>query len=225
MYILKDCNSGYCLEGCVCVVSDIGSIVLSSLIQNIRNKGGYKNISDVPNTFFDDILKVRGISNCKCNNGTLGILNGLPDSDISLIPNKPLIVDEVVDTVTKPSNGMDKAIQLLKKQVGKPYVWGANGPGSFDCSGLTRYIYKNALGKDIPRVSYDQAKFGTEVSKKDLKEGDLVFFDTMRKGRVSHVGIYIGNNEFIHAANPNDGVIKSKLDGYYEKTYKGARRP
>lgn len=69
---------------------------------------------------------------------------------------------------------MDKAIKLLKEQVGKPYVWGANGPDSFDCSGLVRYVYKNALGKDIPRVSEDQSKVGQAVSR-NLQPGDLVF--------------------------------------------------
>lgn len=120
---------------------------------------------------------------------------------------------------------MDKAIELLKEQVGKKYVWGATGPNTFDCSGLTQYIYKEALGKDIPRVSYEQSEYGKAVDKEDLQVGDLVFFDTMNKGRVSHVGMYIGNNQFIHASNPTDGVKVSTLSGYYEKTYMGARRP
>ena len=87
---------------------------------------------------------------------------------------------------------MDKAIKLLKEQVGKPQVWGATGPDSFDCSGLVRYVYKNALGKDIPRVSEDQSKVGQAVSRENLQPGDLVFFDTMDKGKVSHVGMIIG---------------------------------
>lgn len=131
-----------------------------------------------------------------------------------------------VNNSSVTSSKMDKAMKLLEDQIGKPYVWGANGPNSFDCSGLVRYVYKNALGKDIPRVSYDQSKFGQSVDKKDLKPGDLVFFDTMNKGRVSHVGMYVGNDEFIHASNPKDGVKKSKLSSsYYQKAYRGARRP
>ena len=96
---------------------------------------------------------------------------------------------------------------------------------TFDCSGLVRYIYKNAFGKDIPRVSEDQSKVGQAVSREDLQPGDLVFFDTMDKGKVSHVGMYIGNNEFIHAANSKKGVIKSTLTGYYDKKFINARRP
>ena len=85
--------------------------------------------------------------------------------------------------------------------------------------------YKNALGKDIPRVSEDQSKVGQAVSRENLQPGDLVFFDTMDKGKVSRVGMYIGNNEFIHAANSKKGVIKSTLTGYYDKKFINARRP
>lgn len=131
----------------------------------------------------------------------------------------------VGDSSSTSNTKMDKAIDLLEEQLGKKYVWGATGPNNFDCSGLTQYIYKEALGKNIPRVSYEQSKYGKAVDKKDLQVGDLVFFDTMGKGRVSHVGMYIGNNEFIHASNPRDGVKKSTLTGYYEKKYICARRP
>ena len=139
--------------------------------------------------------------------------------------NKNLDATNNDNNLSNITPSMEKAINLLKDQVGKPYVWGGNGPESFDCSGLVRYIYKNALGKDLPRVSYEQSKVGQSVDKSDLQVGDLVFFDTMNKGRVSHVGIYIGNNEFIHAANSKKGVIKSTLSGYYEQKYMGARRP
>ncbi len=128
-------------------------------------------------------------------------------------------------SLNSTNSNMDKAIDLLKQQLGKPYVWGNEGPDSFDCSGLVQYVYKNALGKDLPRVSYEQCKVGQAVSREDLQVGDLVFFDTMNKGRVSHVGIYIGNNEFIHAANSKKGVIKSTLTGYYDKKFVNARRP
>lgn len=124
------------------------------------------------------------------------------------------------------SSKIQSAINLAKEQLGKDYVWGANGPESFDCSGLTRYLYKEAFGITIPRVSYDQAEYGKEVSKSELQPGDLVFFDTMNKGRVSHVGIYIGNDQFIHAANSKQGVITSNLTGTkYEKEYITATRP
>ena len=123
------------------------------------------------------------------------------------------------------SNSMDKAVSLIESKVGNKYVWGATGPDSFDCSGLVQYVYKNALGKNIPRTSYEQSKVGEPISRENLQVGDLLFFDTMGKGRVSHVGMYVGNNEFVHASNEKSGIKKSKLTGYYEKHYKCARRP
>ncbi|WP_373601269.1 C40 family peptidase [Paraclostridium bifermentans] len=130
-----------------------------------------------------------------------------------------------INNVSSSNNKMDDAVRLIESKVGNRYVWGATGPNTFDCSGLVQYVYKNALGKDIPRTSYEQSKFGQAVDKKNLQVGDLVFFDTMGKGRVSHVGMYVGNNEFVHAANSKDGIKKSKLTGYYETHYRGARRP
>ena len=186
-------------------VSSLGMIVtLTGLINQNRI---YESNSNINN-------------NLDSNNQTIQInnQNSNVNSNISASITTSVIVDAKDVSLTK-------AIKLLKEQVGKPYVWGANGPDSFDCSGLVRYIYKNALGKDIPRVSEDQSKVGQAVSREDLQPGDLVFFDTMDKGKVSHVGMYIGNNEFIHAANSKKGVIKSTLTGYYDKKFINARRP
>ena len=119
---------------------------------------------------------------------------------------------------------MDKAIKLLKEQVGKPYVWGSNGPDSFDCSGLVRYIYKNALGKDIPRVSEDQSKVGQAVSREDLQPGDLVFFNTSGKG-VSHVGIYVGGGNMIHSPSSGKTVSVTSINSsYYSARFVTAKR-
>jgi cell wall-associated NlpC family hydrolase len=147
------------------------------------------------------------------------------DDDINLTPIYYSSKANKTTTSTNVSSNMQEAIDLLYDQLGKPYVWGATGTESFDCSGLVQYIYKTALGKNLPRVSYEQFEVGQEIAKEDLQVGDLVFFDTMNKGRVSHVGMYVGNNEFIHAANSKQGVIKSTLTGTYEQKYLGARRP
>lgn len=133
---------------------------------------------------------------------------------------------QTLESITSnKSSQTKKAIEIAKSHLGGKYVWGATGPNAFDCSGFTQYIYKKAYGKNIPRVSYEQAKFGEKVNRENLQPGDLVFFDTMNKGRVSHVGIYIGNNKFIHAASSKSGIIESELSGYYSKKYLGARRP
>lgn len=122
------------------------------------------------------------------------------------------------------SNKVNKLIEVANKQLGKPYAWGANGPNSFDCSGLTYYVYKNALGVNLPRTSREQSKVGTKVDKKNLKAGDLVFFNTGGSG-ISHVGMYVGNNNFIHSTQPGDTVkIHSINSSYYSRTFVTARR-
>lgn len=106
--------------------------------------------------------------------------------------------------------------------IGKPYVWGAEGPRSFDCSGFTKYVY-NAFGVNLPHYTGSQIGKGSAVSRKNLKQGDLVFFNT--DGPVSHVGIYIGDGEFIHASSGSRKVTVSNLgQSYYNSRYAGARR-
>ena len=120
-----------------------------------------------------------------------------------------------------------KVIDYAKKFLGKPYVWGAQGPNGFDCSGFTYYVYKNSAGKTLPRTSSAQSKYGTYVSKSNLKPGDLLFFDTVgaNNGVVTHCGIYIGNNQFIHAASGQGKVVINNLNSsYYINSYVNARR-
>ncbi|MEV0439175.1 NlpC/P60 family protein [Streptomyces spectabilis] len=95
----------------------------------------------------------------------------------------------------------EKVIAFAEKQIGKPYVWGATGPGSYDCSGLTQAAWKTA-GISLPRTTWDQVKVGTTVSTSGAKRGDLVFF----YDDISHVGIYIGNGKMIHAPKPGANV-------------------
>ena len=119
-------------------------------------------------------------------------------------------------------------IKLAKKKLGKRYVWGAAGQkNTFDCSGFTKYVYEKN-GIKIPRTSLRQSKFGKPVSIKELRKGDLVFFDTSkkRKGYVNHVGIYIGDNKFIHASSAKKKVVITSLNkAFYRQRFKGARRP
>ncbi|WMM24535.1 NlpC/P60 family protein [Tissierella sp. MB52-C2] len=116
-----------------------------------------------------------------------------------------------------------KIKNIISQQMGKPYVWGAVGPNSFDCSGLTQYIF-GRLGITIPRTSREQITAGTQVAKKDLKYGDLVLF--ARDGRnINHVGIYVGDGNFVHAPQSGDVVkITTLASGYYASSYYTARR-
>ena len=130
------------------------------------------------------------------------------------------------DNSTSTSTSVSKVISYAKKLLGKPYVWGAEGPSSFDCSGFTCYVFKNAANINLPRVSKDQSNYGTYVKKSDLREGDLIFFDTSGEndGNVSHVGIYLGNNQFIHCSSSKGQVVISEMSSYYTKAYVNARR-
>ncbi|MBU1667813.1 C40 family peptidase [bacterium] len=114
-----------------------------------------------------------------------------------------------------------------KELLGLKYVWGATGPTNYDCSGFTQKIYRD-LGINLPRVSRDQAEHGELVSFENLKKGDLVFFDTNRKkpGQVTHVGIYIGDNNFIHASSSAKKIVicNFEKDCFYKKQFLWARR-
>ncbi|MEW2080594.1 NlpC/P60 family protein [Streptomyces sp. NPDC005283] len=111
----------------------------------------------------------------------------------------------------------DKVLSFARSQLGKPYVWGATGPSSYDCSGLTQAAWK-AAGVDLPRTTWDQVKVGTRVATKDLLPGDLVFF----YDDISHVGIYIGDGKMIHAPKPGANVREESI--YYMPIY-GSVRP
>ena len=126
------------------------------------------------------------------------------------------------------SSNRSEVINLAYSLLGTPYAWGAEGPSSFDCSGFTKYVYSKAEGKNIPRVSRDQAAYGSEVSSGDYRPGDLVYFDTSGNKTASHVGIYLGNNEFIHCSgtptNPEKVKITSLNSSYWSSVLLGARR-
>ena len=126
---------------------------------------------------------------------------------------------------TTPSNKVKVVVDLAYAQLGKPYVWGAEGPSSFDCSGLMTYIFKNGAGFNLPRTSREQSKIGTTVSRSNLQPGDLIFSSTDGSGGVNHVGIYVGNGEMIHSPKPGDVVKKTNINtSYWNNAYLWAKR-
>ncbi|MER6778200.1 MULTISPECIES: NlpC/P60 family protein [unclassified Streptomyces] len=110
-----------------------------------------------------------------------------------------------------------RAVAFAYGAIGKPYVWGATGPGSFDCSGLTQAAWRSA-GVSLPRTTYTQINAGQRVSRDQLAPGDLVFFYS----GVTHVGLYIGNGQMIHAPRPGSTVRVAPIDSM---PWAGASRP
>jgi cell wall-associated NlpC family hydrolase len=109
--------------------------------------------------------------------------------------------------------------------IGIHYKRGGNSPeNGLDCSGFVRYVFMNVLGQELPRTSREISKVGDKVAPKDLQPGDLVFYNTLRRG-FSHVGIYLGDNKFIHSPSPGGEVRVESMDiGYWKKRFNGARR-
>lgn len=141
---------------------------------------------------------------------------------------KKFVLSDIFTSSSKADQDRCRRIEsAAKKKLGKRYVWGASGTkNTYDCSSFTKYVYRKN-GISIPRTSIMQSKYGKYVKRKDLKKGDLIFFDTSHKhkGYVNHVGIYLGNNKFIHASSAKKKVVVSSLSKFYAQRYKCARRP
>ena len=175
---------------------------------------------------------------CTDRGGAIKIVNGVYKIDLLMATKaeayafgrrkgKALIGVEVTTTKGSSSSSASgtgaKLVEEAKKHLGKKYVWGATGPNTFDCSGLTQYCHKK-LGISIPRTSLEQSRSGKLIAKSNLQVGDLIFWKTT-SAPVGHVGMYIGNNQFIHAPNSRSVVkIDSLSNSYYSSRYVNARR-
>ncbi len=117
-----------------------------------------------------------------------------------------------------------KIVEEVNKYIGVPYLWGGNNPDAFDCSGLVQWTLKKTHNITIPRTTYLQYNkwsnnFNSNLSM--IQKGDLVYFSTYGQNPVSHVGIYVGNNQFVHAPSRNKNVMTSKISGYWKNNFKG----
>ena len=135
-----------------------------------------------------------------------GLLTGAAAS-MSLILT-PVAADAAEpSSTTAPSSAAQTAVDTARSQVGKPYEYGAAGPDSYDCSGLTQYAYR-AAGIELPHSSQSQSEMGTAVDRANLQPGDLVFFYQP----VSHVGIYVGDGQMVDAGTQDTGVVQRSVD-------------
>ncbi|KJY62919.1 Cell wall-associated hydrolase [Lactobacillus helsingborgensis] len=126
---------------------------------------------------------------------------------------KPGTKIKAVSPQKKSVKQAEKVVDLANAEVGKAYAWGGNGPQGFDCSGLAQYVYSKAAGMNLSRTTYSQVKEGKKVSLQNLKPGDLLFWGSSTAPY--HVGIYVGNNQYVHAATPTQGVVKENLSSYF----------
>jgi len=141
------------------------------------------------------------------------------------VEEKPSVTEAPAPTPSTSGTTGAAVVEYAKKYLGYKYVSGGASPSKgFDCSGFTTYVYKN-FGVSLNRSSKDQIKNGVAVDKNDLQLGDIVIFNNESNTAIGHVGIYVGDGNFIHASNPKDGVkITTLLSGYYKIRYVGARR-
>lgn len=147
--------------------------------------------------------------------------------------NKPLFFVNGVSTGLSPSGQAlkeptagtlrQKVTAEANKYLGIPYVWGGSTPSGFDCSGFTQYVLKQC-GISIPRTTTEQYSVGSYLPKNDLRPGDLVFLKNTYRDGISHVGIYIGNNQMIHASSSKGVTISDLTTSYYVQHYHGSRQ-
>ena len=136
------------------------------------------------------------------------------------------VASQLANTVTTSVvDGTESLINNAMQLIGVRYRWGGNTPQSgLDCSGFVRYVFNDTFGFLLPRKSAQMSQVGLEIRKDELRPGDLVFFNTMRHA-FSHVGIYVGDNKFIHAPSKGKSIrVDDMTKAYWEKRYNGARR-
>lgn len=112
----------------------------------------------------------------------------------------------------------------IDKYMGVPYRWGGTTVRGMDCSGLVYTVYQDAVDLKLPRMAREMFRGGKYISRRQLQFGDLVFFENMGNSGVSHVGIYLGSEKFVHASTKAGVIISNLNDKYYRERYVGARR-
>jgi cell wall-associated NlpC family hydrolase len=143
----------------------------------------------------------------------------------SAAPDATVVDAGPADFATVAAQAAQQIAYYALQMVGSAYRFGGAEPAAgFDCSGLVQYVYRQASGVDLPRTARSLSEVGTRIPMVRLRPGDLVFFNT-RRVAFSHVGIYIGNNQFIHAPRRGERVEVSMIDSrYWQRRFNGARR-
>jgi cell wall-associated NlpC family hydrolase len=147
------------------------------------------------------------------------------DEDTQATLLQPSAVSEAPGFIQRTQASVQDALDQAMDLLNIPYRRGGSAPETgFDCSGFVKHVFREGLGLILPRSSRELSNTGETVQKDELKPGDLVFFNTMRRA-FSHVGIYLGNNQFVHAPRTGASVrVEDIRESYWKKRYNGARR-
>jgi len=205
-------------------IKTLESISSKPKILQVKNDSTYINnngVKLIPNTNQDNL----NIDSTVLDELTFNIQN---DVDINSYENQDLSTEALeIEENWVAFTKEDEILETAKEYLGVPYIWAANGPSAFDCSGYTRYIFRKN-GITIPRYSGHQANVGLKVAYDELQKGDLVFFDTSKgfHKRVNHVGIYMGDNQFIHASSAGKRVMITSFSQkkFYKNRFLYGRR-
>lgn len=146
-------------------------------------------------------------------------VNQNPVDDSKFITNLDKLKNLNVALTTR-----EKILFEVIKYLDTPYKYGGNSSNGIDCSAFTKQVYENSISVELPRSAREQFSKGEKIDKAELKFGDLVFFNTRRRSNPGHVGIYLGENQFVHASRKLGVTVDSLDEKYYKTRYVGARR-
>jgi cell wall-associated NlpC family hydrolase len=194
--------SGLILNGCSTVreLSDNDS----ELSPKMKGANVYKNSNELVAT--STLVKKSSLSKSS--------LESLSSSLVGYVPSSGNLNEAISDEV------MYKVIEYLNT----PYLWGGTSKRGIDCSGFVQAVMYQSIGIMLPRTSYEQSNVGTDVTRSELKFGDLLFFDTMNRGRVSHVAIYLSDGYFVHSGSKTGVAVASLDSDFYSRVFLRAKR-
>lgn len=199
----------------------------------VTNVSSQLNVRSGPGTGYERVTTLRGKDKVSLlgvtdgwykisHNGIVGYVSG--DYITPCMDTDGNRADDELQTTSAVSDLRAQIIAYAEQFIGCPYVWGGSGPKSFDCSGYTQYVMKQ-FGYSLIHGATSQSKSGVAVSRDELKPGDLVFFHTFNSSYyITHVGIYAGNDQFLHASSSKGITYTSLSSDYYSKAYVCARR-